>query len=184
MNRTVITLVAGMSCLVAVPAFGFEVSSPAVGKDKKIPDKYIATSAVGCSGNNLSLPLAWKNPPAGAKSFALTLFDQDAPTGSGFWHWTVVNLPANTTELPEGAGEPGNAKLPQGALQGRNDAGFAGYLGPCPPPGKAHRYLVTVYALKADKLNVDKDSSGALVGFNINANMLGKAATTFTYQRK
>lgn len=168
---------------VAGPAWAFEISSPVVGKDKKIPAKYTA-NAFGCNGSNASLPLVWKGVPAGTKSLALTIYDPDAPTGSGFWHWEVVNLPPTTTSLAEGAGAAGNAALPAGAVQARNDAGSAAYFGPCPPQGdKPHRYVITVFAVKTDKLAVDQNASGAVVGFNLHFNTLAKASVTYTYGR-
>lgn len=125
--------------LAAGPALAFEISSPAANKDGTIPKKYTA-NAFGCSGQNISLPLTWKGVPSEAKSLALTMYDPDAPTGSGFWHWEVANLPVATTELPEGAGEAGNGKLPKGTVQARNDAGTAADFGPRPPKGdKPHR---------------------------------------------
>ena len=167
----------------AGPALAFEISSPAVGSDATIPLKYTA-NAFGCSGGNVSLPLAWTGVPAGTKSLAVTIYDPDAPTGSGFWHWLVVNLPPDTTGLAEGAGAPGNARLPAGAVQARGDAGVAGYFGPCPPQGDApHRYVITVYAVKADKLGVDAGTSGAVVGFNLHFATLATASVTYTYGR-
>ena len=168
----------------AGPAWAFEISSPAIGKDKTIQDKYTANS-FGCSGQNVSLPLTWKNVPSGTKSLALTMYDPDAPTGSGFWHWSVVNIPVSTTSLPEDAGATGNAKLPAGAVQARSDAGSAAYFGPCPPKGdKPHRYIITIFAVKTDKLNVSPDTSGAVVGFMLHFNTLAKASVTYTYGRK
>lgn len=139
----------------------------------------------GCTGENISPSLAWKNAPAGTKSFAVTVYDPDAPTGSGWWHWVVFNLPATTTSIPLGAGDKSGAKLPTGSVQSRTDFGTPGWGGPCPPPGdKAHRYIFTVHALKVEKLDVPADSSGALVGFMINANRIGKASFTGMYGRK
>jgi Raf kinase inhibitor-like YbhB/YbcL family protein len=167
----------------AYPASAFEISSPGVGSDGTIPVKYTA-NAFGCTGENVSLPLVWKDVPAEAKSLAITMYDPDAPTGSGFWHWLIVNLPASTTELPEGAGEPGNAKLPQGAVQARGDAGVAGYFGPCPPQGDPpHRYIFTIFAVKTDKLDINAETSGAVVGFNLHFNTIDKASVTYTYGR-
>ena len=164
-------------------AFAFDVSSTSIGKDRKIPDKYTA-NVFGCTGMGVSPALAWKNPPTDTKSYAVTIFDRDAPTGSGFWHWLVYNIPASVTALPEGAGSDGKS-LPAGAAMARNDAGSSAYLGPCPPVGdKAHRYLVTVYALKTDKLDgIDANSSGALLGFTIHGAQIGKATVTYTYGR-
>ena len=138
-----------MTALVG-PAAALEISSPAVGADNTIPAKYTANS-FGCSGENVSLPLVWEGVPAEAKSLALTMYDPDAPTGSGFWLWLVVNMPPSTTELPEGAGEVGNAGLPARSVQARGDAGVAGHFGPCPPEGDTpHRYIFTIFAVGAD----------------------------------
>jgi len=137
----------------------------------------------GCSGKNISPPLRWSGAPAGTKSFAVTVYDPDAPTGSGWWHWVVYDIPASVTELPQSTGNTGG-KLPAGAIQGRTDFGASGYGGPCPPAGdKPHRYIFTVYALKTDKLNVSPDSSAAMVGFAINANKLAAAGFTARYGR-
>lgn len=165
------------------PALAFDVSSSSIGPDRKIPVKYTA-NVFGCTGQGVSPALAWKNPPAGTKSFAVTVYDPDAPTGSGFWHWLIYNIPPTVTALVEGAGNDPKT-LPPGAGMARNDAGGSNYLGPCPPAGdKPHRYIVSVYALKTDKLEgVDANSSGALMGFIINGAKLGKATVTYTYGR-
>ena len=105
----------------------------------------------------------------------MTCYDTDAPTGSGFWHWLVVNIPADVSELAEGAGSTGG-KLPAGALQTRTDFGVPSYGGPCPPEGDhPHRYLFTVFAVKTDKLDVKADTSAAVVGFNLHFNTLARA---------
>jgi Raf kinase inhibitor-like YbhB/YbcL family protein len=136
----------------------------------------------GCSGENQSPQLAWTNPPAGTKSFAVTVYDPDAPTGSGWWHWVVYNLPAAVRELPEGAGS--GAGLPEGAVQGRTDFGAPGFGGACPPAGdKPHRYIFTVHALKVEKLEVPADATAAMVGFSLHATELGKATLTAKYGR-
>jgi Raf kinase inhibitor-like YbhB/YbcL family protein len=139
-------------------------------------------NGMGCSGANVSPELSWTNPPAGAKSFVVTVYDPDAPTGSGWWHWVVYDIPASTHELLQGAG--GGTGLPEGAVQGKTDFGSAGYGGACPPPGKPHRYVFTVYALKIDKLDVPADASPAFVGFMTHANQLGSAKMTVKYGRK
>ncbi len=167
----------------ASPAAAFEISSPAIGGGGTIPDKYVA-NGFGCSGGNLSLPLEWKDVPADAKSLALTIYDPDAPTGSGFWHWLVVNMPPSTTSLPEGAGTTGHPGLPAGAVEARNDAGTSAYFGPCPPQGDSpHHYIVTLFAVKADKLDIDQNTSGAVVGFNLHFNTIDKASVTYMYGR-
>ena len=138
----------------------------------------------GCDGGNASPHLAWAGAPEGTKSFGLTCFDPDAPTGSGFWHWVVVNIPPGLTELPLDAGNPSSGKLPAGALQVRTDFGKPGYGGPCPPPGDhPHRYLFTVHAVSLDKLPVTADTSAAVVGFYLNFNTLAKASLMGLYKR-
>ena len=151
---------------------------------------YLASSVIlsanfgfGCAGGNQSPQLQWSGAPEGTRSFAVTCYDPDAPTGSGFWHWLVVNIPANVTELMEGAGSA-DGKLPAGALQTRTDFGAPGYGGPCPPQGDhPHRYLFTVFAVKTDRLDVKADTSAAVVGFNLHFNTLAKAAIMGLFKR-
>ena len=137
----------------------------------------------GCAGGNLSPQLSWSGAPEGAKSFALTCFDPDAPTGSGFWHWVVVNIPANVASLALGAGSA-DGSMPAGALQTRTDFGAPGYGGPCPPEGDhPHRYLFTLHAVGLASLPVEADTSAAVVGFMLNFNTLAKAALMGLYKR-
>lgn len=136
----------------------------------------------GCTGDNKSPHLKWSPGPAGTKSYAVTCYDPDAPTGSGFWHWLVVNIPPDVTELALGAGGPGGS-LPKGALQTRTDYGFAGYGGPCPPQGDhPHRYLFTVFAVN-EVLGVKKDTPAAQIGFNLNFKTLAKASIMGLFKR-
>ena len=137
----------------------------------------------GCSGGNVSPHLKWEDAPAGTKSFAVTCYDPDAPTGSGFWHWVVVNIPPDVTELAVNAGDPAAGALPAGALQTRTDFGKPGYGGPCAPEGHPHRYLFTVYAVSLDKLPVTADTSAAVVGLFLNSNALAKASLMGLYRR-
>lgn len=138
----------------------------------------------GCTGKNQSPQLSWANAPAGTKSFAVTMYDPDAPTGSGWWHWVVFDLPASTSTLPTGAGTPGMPGMPSVAVQGRTDFGGQGYGGPCPPVGHGpHRYVVTVHALGVEKLGLDAQASPALVGYTLNANTLAKASLLFYHSR-
>lgn len=141
------------------------------------------TYGFGCKGGNRSPQLSWSDAPAGTKSFALTCFDPDAPTGSGFWHWVVVNVPPTVTSLPLGAGDPAAGKLPAGALEVRTDFGKPGYGGPCAPEGRVHRYVFTVCAVGIDKLPVTADTSAAIVGFYLNFNTLAKASLTGLFRR-
>ena len=132
----------------------------------------------GCAGGNQSPHLKWSGAPEGTKSFALTCFDPDAPTGSGWWHWVAYNIPADTPSLPEGGA------LPKGAVAGNTDFGKPGYGCPCPPPGSGkHHYNFTLFALKIDKIEVPPGASPAMVGFNANANAIGKAKLTGLYSR-
>lgn len=136
----------------------------------------------GCTGENKSPHLKWSPAPSGTKSFAVTCYDPDAPTGSGFWHWLVVNIPPDVTELSLGAGNKGGA-LPKGALQTRTDYGFAGYGGPCPPEGDhPHRYLFTVYAVD-DTLGVKEDTPAAQIGFNLHFKTIAKASIMGLFKR-
>lgn len=140
----------------------------------------------GCTGDNISPALSWSGAPANTKSFAVSIYDPDAPTGSGWWHWVVYNIPAGTTSLPKDAGDPSKGLMPKGAVQSRTDFGTAGYGGPCPPPGdKPHHYRITVFALDVDQLpNAKGDAaSAALVGFDINFHTLAKATLTGMYGR-
>ncbi len=136
----------------------------------------------GCSGQNISPELHWENTPAGTQSFAVTIYDKDAPTGSGFWHWLIFNIPANIMELKSGAGDPSKSIAPADAIQAVTDFGKPGYGGPCPPPGPSHEYLITVYALKS-KLQVDKTATPAVIGFNIFFATLAKASIVMYGQR-
>ena len=137
----------------------------------------------GCKGGNVSPALSWSNPPAGTRSFALLMHDPDAPTGSGWWHWVVYNIPASVSSLPAGAGDPQKNLLPPGAVQGRTDFGTAGYGGPCPPPGKPHHYYLRLYALKVAKLDVPADATAAYIGFMVRMQSLGKAELMGVYGR-
>ncbi len=141
-----------------------------------------AFNGMGCTGQNTSPALEWTNPPAGTKSFAVTAYDPDAPTGSGWWHWVMYNIPATTTSLAAGAGNNRNA--PRGSAQGNTDFGSKGYGGPCPPVGDApHHYHFKVFALKVDKLDVPGNATAAMVGYNLNANKLATAEIISLYGR-
>ena len=155
----------------------FKVTSKGFLDGDYLPNDFILSAdfGFGCAGGNKSPHLGWSGAPAGTNSFAVTCYDPDAPTGSGFWHWLVVNIPANVNELAEGAGSAGG-ELPPGALQTRTDFGTPGYGGPCPPEGDhPHRYLFTVFAVKTDKLDVKADTSAAIGGFNLHFNTLARA---------
>jgi Raf kinase inhibitor-like YbhB/YbcL family protein len=164
----------------------FTVRSDSFKDGDYLPSEHILSAdyGFGCAGGNKSPHLAWSGAPAGTKSFAVTCYDPDAPTGSGFWHWLVVNIPPAVTELAADAGNRNAPRLPKGALQTRTDFGSSGYGGPCPPPGDhPHRYLFTVFAVSADSLQVTADTSAAVIGFQLNFNTLAKAAIMGLYKR-
>lgn len=149
---------------------------------------YLANEQVfagfGCEGRNVSPSLSWSGAPAGTKSFALTVYDPDAPTGSGWWHWVVVNMPPDAHGIPKGGGTADGADLPNGAVQVRTDFGAPGYGGPCPPQGDhPHRYIFTVYALDLEALDVNVESSPALVGFYLNFHTLAKSSLMGLFRR-
>ncbi len=136
----------------------------------------------GCSGQNISPELHWSHAPKGTKSFAVTVYDPDAPTGSGWWHWLIVNIPADTHQIVADAS--GKKTLPKGALETTTDYGHAGFGGACPPQGdKAHRYVFTVHALDVESLPVKAESKSAVVGFMINKHTIQKASMISYYQR-
>jgi Raf kinase inhibitor-like YbhB/YbcL family protein len=136
----------------------------------------------GCSGKNISPQLHWSNPPQGTKSFAITMYDPDAPTGSGWWHWIVFNIPKETKSIAANAS--GSNSIAKGAIESKTDYGKSGFGGACPPEGsKAHTYITTVYALDIDKLDLDKNANPALVGYMINAHTLEKSSIVTYYKR-
>ena len=164
-------------------AADFRLTSPTIKNKGTVGNEHVY-NGFGCSGSNASPELRWERAPKGTKSFAVTVYDPDAPTGSGWWHWVIFNIPRDTTSLPAGAGKPDGGGAPQGSIQSMTDFGQPGYGGPCPPPGdKPHRYVFTVYALKVDQIPLNKEASGAMAGFYLNQNVLGKASFTAKYGR-
>ena len=158
-----------------------EITDGAVSKTEQ------EANVFGCKGGNVSPSLKWSGAPSDAKSFAINLYDPDAPTGSGFWHWIAFNIPASTTSLPKDAGDVKKKLMPKGAIQSRNDYGFYGFGGMCPPQGdKPHHYTLTVYAVDEDKLQFakDKNISPAVVGFELHFHSKAKAELHWTYSRQ
>jgi Raf kinase inhibitor-like YbhB/YbcL family protein len=139
-----------------------------------------AFNSFGCTGQNQSPHITWTGAPAGTRSFALIVHDPDAPTGVGFFHWTVFNIPATTTSFALDASHSG---LPGGAVQGGTDFGAQAYGGPCPPAGENHRYMFTVYALDVPQLQVPPNATGAMLRFAVRGHTLALGRATATYRR-
>ncbi len=169
-----------ISLTLALLSLGIATQSAQAG-DFKLSSKSVKQGAAvsaqhywnnfGCSGGNVMPDLAWQGAPADTKSFAVSFYDKDAPTGSGFWHWVLYDIPAKTTNL---AGGENGGVLPTDAVEGNTDLGKPGFFGPCPPVGRKHHYVYTVHALKVDKLPVDKAASPAFVGFVLWQNTIAK----------
>jgi len=169
----------------AAGAQSMTVTSPDIKDGATIANEQVF-KGFGCTGENKSPALSWNGAPSGTKSFAVSIYDPDAPTGSGWWHWVVYNIPAGTTSLPKNAGDPAAKLMPAGAIQSRTDFGAGGYGGPCPPPGdKPHHYHITVFAVDVPALPDAKDdqASAALVGFDLHFHTLAKATLTGLYGR-
>lgn len=166
----------------SLDASEFRLSSSSIKEQGTIGHEHVF-NGFGCSGKNVSPELHWDNAPAETKSYAVTVYDPDAPTGSGWWHWVIFNIPSTVQALPANTGKADSAAA-HGAIQSMTDFGQPGYGGPCPPAGdKPHRYVFTVYALKVDQLPLKKDASGAMVGFYLNQQALAKASLTARYGR-
>lgn len=166
------------------------VSTSAFAGDFKLESSDIAEGQIlssihvfegfGCEGDDTSPQLKWSGAPEGTKSFAVTAYDPDAPTGSGWWHWNTFNIPANINSLARNAS--GNT-MPKQAIELTNDYGSTGFGGACPPPGEVHRYIFKVRALNTDKLDIPATSSNALAGYMINAHTIDTASITAVYTR-
>ncbi len=160
----------------------FEVTSNDVRDGEKVPMPHVSR-ILGAGGEDISPHLSWRGFPAGTKSFAVTIYDPDAPTASGFWHWAVVDIPAEVTELPRGAGDEKGSGLPKGAFQLRSDAGLARYIGAAPPPGHGkHRYYIVVHAVDVESLGLSQDTPPAKLGFNLFSHTLGRATMVLWYE--
>ena len=162
----------------------FKLTSTDIGPDKPLAQDFVF-SGFGCAGGNHSPALTWSGAPAGTKSYAVALFDPDAMHGKGFWHWLVVNIPADVSSLSRDAGKNDGSKLPGGAVQIRNGFRATGYSGPCPPPAdEPHAYVMTVYALKVTRLEVAADATSPMMLEAIESNSLGKASLIYHFGRK
>ena len=186
------TMVVGLTALVlslwgidAANAQSMSLTSAEIKEGATIANEQVF-KGFGCTGGNISPSLSWSGAPSGTKSFAVSIYDPAAPTGSGWWHWVVYNIPPSATSLPKGAGDMKKKLMPKEAIQSRTDFGTAGYGGPCPPTGdKPHRYQITVFAVDVDKLPDAKNemASAALVGFDLHFHTLAKATVTGLYGR-
>ena len=172
MKKTVLALLT----LASFSSQAFEVSSNDIHEGQLMKSEF-TFSGMGCSGENISPQLSWKDAPEGTKSFAITVFDPDAPTGSGWWHWLALNIPANVSSVAKGSPM-------KDVLQTKNDFGTMSYGGACPPAGDGmHRYQYTVWALPQEKIDLPADISPAVVGYTLNSMALDKAVLTATYVR-
>jgi Raf kinase inhibitor-like YbhB/YbcL family protein len=181
LNTNAAILISTLSVF-ASPAFAeMQLTSDDIADGQSLqPDQVL--DGFGCEGGNLAPSLAWSGAPADTKSFVVTAYDPDAPTGSGFWHWSVFNIPADVTELAEGSGSEA-VPMPDGAIQARSDFSLNAYGGACPPEGRTHRYVFTVFAMPQEALPLDETASGALVGFFANMMSIGQASITAKYGR-
>lgn len=161
----------------------FTVTSRDVADGEELPQPQ-RSGIFGAGGEDVSPHLSWGGFPQGTRSFAVTVYDPDAPTASGFWHWAVADIPASVTELPTGAGDDSGSGLPPGSFQLRNDAGLARYLGAAPPAGHGkHRYFVVVHAVDVESLGIGKDATPAFLGFNLFSHTLGRAVIVPWYEQ-
>jgi Raf kinase inhibitor-like YbhB/YbcL family protein len=163
-----------------VPTFIVQSKDIADGEKKPLPH---VSGIFGAGGEDISPQLSWNGFPEQTKSFAVTVYDPDAPTGSGFWHWAVVNIPGDVTSLERGAGDEEGSKLPEGAFQLKNDGGLARYIGAAPPAGHGkHRYFFVIHALDVDHLDIPKDATPAYLGFNLFSHTLGRGMLVPWYE--
>jgi len=165
--------------LPALPSFTLTSESITDGAPLALPQ---VSGIFGAGGQDVSPQLSWSGFPEQTRSFAVTVYDPDAPTASGFWHWAVANLPATVTDLPAGVGD--GSLLPGDALTLANDAGLRRYLGAAPPAGHGvHRYIVAVHAVGVERLDIPADATPAFLGFNLFGNAIARALLHGTYQQ-
>ncbi len=178
-------LILGLALIITTSVFGqntFTLSSSDLSGQALKSQEF---NGFGCTGNNESPQLSWTNAPEGTKSFAITMYDPDAPTGSGWWHWLVFDIPAEVNNIATGAGNIELDLLPAPTIQSVTDYGAKGYGGPCPPEDHGmHQYIITVHALKTDKLGLDENTNPAIVGYYLSSNVIAKASIIAYYERE
>ncbi len=164
-------------------ANALEIKSFDIKENSTIQNRQVF-NGFGCDGKNVSPRISWRDVPKDTKSFAFTVYDPDAPTGSGWWHWLLVNIPASYSGLKSDFGKENFFELKDGILQIRNDFGTHSFGGPCPPVGyKPHRYIFTIYALKTEKLDLESSATAAFAGYMINQNLIEKRSFEAFYGR-
>lgn len=175
LTHLILSIIISAALVTPVTANDFSVSSSDIAEGQQLRSDQVF-QGFGCEGGNVAPALSWGNAPEGTKSFAITVYDPDAPTGSGWWHWFAFNIPADVSTLKTGEA------LPESAIELINDYGVKGFGGACPPPGEAHRYQFTVYALPT-MLEIDDSVSNALAGYMVRANAIASTTLTAIYNR-
>ncbi|MEM1338069.1 MAG: YbhB/YbcL family Raf kinase inhibitor-like protein [Bacteroidota bacterium] len=177
-------LICGLLVVLATSIFGqdtFTLSSTDLGGQALKLQEF---NGFGCTGENVSPQLSWSNAPEGTKSYAITMYDPDAPTGSGWWHWLVFDIPTTVNEIASNAGNIELDLMPKQAKQSITDYGTMGYGGPCPPEGHGlHQYIITIHALKTATLGLDENTNAAVVGYYLSNTTLAKASIVAYYER-
>jgi len=158
----------------------FRLQSTDIAEGQKLSSTHVF-QGFGCEGDDTSPQLSWSDAPEGTKSFAITAYDPDAPTGSGWWHWNAFNIPATVNSIAQN--ESGKKLMPENTVELKNDYGTIGFGGACPPPGEVHRYEFKIHALGTDNLDIPATSSNALAGYMINTNTIDSAKITAIYTR-
>jgi Raf kinase inhibitor-like YbhB/YbcL family protein len=182
--KTLLRIITGW-CVLCAHLFasdGFRLASPAWRDGGNVPLENVYNRS-GCNGGNLSPEISWAGAPPGTRSYAVTIFDPDAQKSGGWSHWVMFNIPANVTKLEAGAGTEGSKRMPSGASECINDYGTPGYSGPCPPPGAAHHYVLSVYALKVEKLPANVAATPAKAAKQIEANAIAVSKMTVKFGR-
>ena len=182
MHKSIFVIVLALALNFSLFSQGsFTLESTSLGGNATSVEEF---NGFGCTGENTSPQLSWSNAPEGTKSFAITMYDPDAPTGSGWWHWVVFDLPSDVNSLVTGAGDVTKGLMPKGAIQSMTNYGAPGYGGPCPPEGHGiHQYVITVHALKVDKLGLEQGTNPAIVGYYLWNNTIAKASIVTYYER-